>query len=195
MGYELNLQTNNKTSTTSPDIFVSKQKNNQISPDIFVSKQKNNIVSTNDSNIFESKNHKKLINNNTMPLLLVRLFIKVMFIHLLLTSDKYKTIFDTNIKKFYVLITLFISYIQILFVLYLLIKFKKYILKRIKTIFTKSCFIILLFLYGVYIISTLQLTYILINIDEYKCKDITFLTYYYNLMQIATILVSSSHFF
>ena len=34
-----------------------------------------------------------------------------------------------------------------------------------------------------------------INIDEYKCKDITFLTYYYNLMQIATILVSSSHFF
>lgn len=181
MGYELNLQTNNKISTTSPDIFISKQKKN--------------IVSTNDSNMFESKNHKKLINNNTMPLLLVRLFIQVMFIHLLLTSDKYKTIFDTNIKKFYVLITLFISYIQIGIVLYLLIKFKKYILKRIKTIFTKSCFIILLFLYGVYIISTLQLTYILINIDEYKCKDITFLTYYYNLIQIASIFASSSYFF
>lgn len=184
MAYELNLQNNNKISTTSQDIFVPKQNNN--------------MIITNEPSIFESKQSHKLINKQSHkvnPILLVRLFIQIMFINLLLTSDKYKTIFDTNIKKFYVLTTLFLSYIQIGIVFYLFIKLKKYILKRIKNIFTRSCFIIFVVLFCVYIISTLQLTYILINIDKYKCKDITFLTYYFNLIQIVTIFSSFSYLY
>jgi hypothetical protein len=50
-------------------------------------------------------------------------------------------------------------------------------------------------LFGVYIISTIQLTYILINIDKYKCKDITFLTYYFNLIQIVSILAHLSYLY
>jgi hypothetical protein len=58
-----------------------------------------------------------------------------------------------------------------------------------------ACFIILLFLFFVYIISTIQLTYILINIDEYRNKEFCFLTNYYTLMQFVSIIFTFAYFY
>lgn len=139
---------------------------------------------------------KQLINNNTMPILIfVRLILHVIFLYLLLTSKTYKNLYDSDTKRFYILLNLFLTYVIIIYIIYGIVKSKKYILQIINNPIYRACFVILTVLFFVYVISTLQLTYILINIDEYKCKEICPLTHYFTLIQIVFIFVSLSFFY
>jgi hypothetical protein len=178
MAYDLYPQTNNKISTTSSDIFEPTQ---------------NNLTLTQTKSQAYTKIQQFIKKNNIMPILFItRLLLHMMFIYLLLTSKKYKTLYDSNTKKIYVVVNLLLSYIQIAIIIYALYRLKKYILQIFKNNISKTLFIISIILFSIYIISVIQLTYILINIDKYNCKDITFLTKYYTFMQILSIFISFS---
>ena len=178
MAYDFYPQTNNKISTTSSGIFEPTRKD---------------LLQTQTQTQTETQTQLNQIINkkNIIPvLLLTRLLLHIMFINLLLTSKKYKTLYDSNTKKFYVLVNVLISYVQIFVTVYALYRLKNYIPQIIKSDLYKASFAILIILFIVYIISLLQFTYILINIDEYNFKYITFLTKYFTYMQIISIFFS-----
>jgi hypothetical protein len=182
MAYDLYPQTNNKISTTSSDIFEPTQ---------------NNLTQTQTQTQIKSRAYTQVQQffnkNNIIPILFItRLLLHMMFVYLLLTSKKYKTLYNSNTKKIYVVLNLLLSYIQIAIIIYALYRLKKNILQIFKNNISKTLFIISIILFIIYIISVIQLTYILINIDKYNCKDITFLTKYYTFMQILSIFISFS---
>jgi len=170
MANNFNSNTNYQISTTSQGIFEPKQ--------------------------LQSQSQSKQLINNTMPILIfVRLILHVIFLYLLLTSKTYKNLFDSDTKRFYIILNLFLTYVIIIYIIYAIVKSKKYILQIINNSIYRACFVVLTVLFFVYIISTLQLTYILINIDENKCKEICPLTHYFTLIQIVFIFVSLSFFY
>jgi len=142
--------------------------------------------------LYENKNQ---IQTVIFVLTFFRILITVMFIYIISTSEKYETLYESETNAAFVSLNLFISYILIGIAIFLFVYYNKQICHIIKNVpLVKPFYIILLFIFIVFIISTLRLTYILINFDEYRNKDLCFLTYYYTLMQFLSILVTFTYF-
>jgi hypothetical protein len=133
--------------------------------------------------------------NFSIPILLI-LFLNFMFIYYSFTSETYETLYDTDTKKFYVIINLIYSYLQIVTVIYALYIFKKYILHLIKNnAVNRAIFIVLLVVFIVYIISVVHFTHILTNFDQYKYTNIHYLSHYFTLIKIINILLGFSYIY
>jgi hypothetical protein len=156
-------------------------------------KTKNNELSSTSPCIFETNKLQQLesykLNSGMLIFSLILYFLRivtlVMFIDIIFKSKKYKSIYNSEAKKIIVIINLFFAYLQIVSIIYILYVLQKYYsqLKKYNNII-----IIFLIFFFVYIISTIQLTHILINFDEYKYENICFLTHYFNFIQIINLI-------
>lgn len=137
-----------------------------------------------------SDNNKKKFSMIILFFIVFVLLLYFIGLYKLLTSKKYKTIYDSKSTNYLVLLNLFLSYVQIIFIILLLFNYRIKILNNIKksNIF-KYGFVILAFIYSIYIISILQFTYILNNIDYYNENDFYFLTNYYTFMQFIPFIL------
>jgi hypothetical protein len=165
------------------------QKNKELSftsPDIFVPKQQKPL-------------HLHKTENKTPTSMLIFIFLKIfitfMFIYIIFTSEKYKTLYESDTNIIFVWLNVLISYIQIGITIWFLVNYNKYINSFIKNDIQRACYTVFLFIFFIYIISTLRFTYILINMDEYKDKKFCFLTNYYTLMQVVSIIYTFSYYY
>ena len=150
------------------------------------------------SNIIKSslKKSKSKNKNKTRYSSLFLLFIIVMLVlyfiglYKLLTTKKYKNLYDSDTNKYIILLNLFLSYIQIFSIIFLIFYYRKDIFDNIKkSNMFKYGFVILAFVYVVYILSVLRFSYILKNIDDYGENDFCFLTNYYIFMQFVPFIL------
>lgn len=119
-----------------------------------------------------------------------------MFIHVIFTSKKYKTLYNSDTNKIIVLLNVFLSYIQIGIIIIYIVKNKTIILDLIEHYKIFKCmFFILAFIFCVYIVSIIRFTYILRNIDKYGDEDFDFLTKYYILMQFVPFILCFAYFY
>jgi hypothetical protein len=150
------------------------------------------------SNIIKSslKKSKSKNKNKTRYSILFLLFIIVMLVlyfiglYKLLTTKKYKNLYDSDTNKYIILLNLLLSYIQIFSIIFLIFYYRKDIFDNIKkSNMFKYGFVILAFVYVVYILSVLRFSYILKNIDDYGENDFCFLTNYYIFMQFVPFIL------
>jgi hypothetical protein len=177
MAYDLiplsNTTNTNTSTSTSTSIFESKQKN---------------LAPATTTQINE-------INKNLKIPILVILFLNSIFVYYLLTSKTYGEMYDSDTKKFYIITSLIFSYLQVTITLYTLYIYRKYILHIIKNDINRAFFIMFIVLFIIYMYSLVHLTDILVNIDEYNCKDISFFTQFFALMHIINILINISYIY
>ena len=170
MTYDLNTQ----LSTTSPCIFETNQSQlKQLRPQ---------------QSYLDLQESYKLSSGMIIFLLILsflRIVTLVVFIDIILKSKKYKSIYNSENKKIFVIINLVFAYLQIISILYIL-----YILQKYSPLIKKYNSIIIIFLifFIVYIISVINLTNVLVNFDEYKYENICFLTHYFNFIQIINLI-------
>lgn len=118
------------------------------------------------------------------------LFIYFLGLYKLLTTKKYKNLYDSDTSKYIILSNILLSYIYVFIFGFYLFKFKNKIIDKIKKEkMLKYILVILGFIYIIYILSILRFTYILKNIDDYAEYDYCFLTNYYILMQIIPFIL------
>jgi hypothetical protein len=161
------IDVNSQISTTSPDTFEPQQKK----------------VLNEQKNIETMKTGMLLFN-------FFRIIIVLMFMYIILTSEKYETLYESDTNTIFVSLNLLLAYIHIGVMLFVLFAYKDKMNSLFKNDTTRPIFIVFLFLYLIYIISTIQLTYILLNFDDYRDKDYNFFTYYYTLVQFITIIIT-----
>jgi hypothetical protein len=122
--------------------------------------------------------------------IIVVLFVYFIGLYKLLTTKKYKDLYDSETNKYIVLLNLFLSYMQIICIILFLFYYRKDVFDNInKNNMFKYGFVILAFIYIVYILSVLRFSYILKNIDDYGEKDYCFLTNYYIFMQFVPYIL------
>lgn len=143
---------------------------------------KYNKTITNIKKTFNTKNKNKFF-------LIILIFIFVIYfigLYTLLTSkNKYDNLYNCKSDKFIIEINLTLTYLQIVISMILLYMNKKFISYLFSDKYNNLSTVIVLFalIYFIYIISVMQLTYILINIDNYKEIEYYSLTKYYIFIQ------------
>ena len=160
-------------------------------------KQSNSLVNMKSRGIFEPSAKKPIklksqlykLTNTMVILGFIRIILLILFINIILKSNKYKILYNSDTNKIIVIINLIFVYIQIIVTIYALYGLKKYYSLLHNNNFIKNSLIVFLILFVVFIISVIHLTHILINFDENKNKNIHFLTHYFNFFQIINLII------
>jgi hypothetical protein len=160
--------------TTSTETSSDNNINNQLA------KTKYNDTIKNIKETFNTKHKSKFF-------LIILIFIFVIYfigLYTLLTSNnKYDNLYNCRSDKFIIEINLTLTYLQIGISIILLYVYRKNISDLLYNNKLSTILILLGLIYFIYIISVMQLTYILINIDNYKEMEYYSLTKYYIFIQ------------